>query len=94
MSQLLSFFFWCQMTRLFWNGRIKKLVAVYNNVGKSNMVWVRVNGTLLDAKDQLNQINHRLHLKDSTPKTQERWKNVEYRHSSTKLTWNLSVPNW
>ena len=41
-----------------------KLVAIYYNVGKPNLFRVQVNVTMLDLKDQLDQINRELNQRD------------------------------
>jgi len=55
-----------------------KLAEVYYNAEKSNFFRVQVDVMLLDLKDQLNQINHRLNHKDT-----RRVDNVEYFPPST-----------
>lgn len=61
-----------------------KLVLVYYNKGKSNLLRVRNDVTLFGLKDQLDKINRRLNNKDT-----RRVDNVEYRRPSTESDVNV-----
>jgi hypothetical protein len=63
-----------------------KLAAFYYNAGKPNLFRVRVDVTLFDLKDQLDQINYELNHNDI-----RRVDCAEYRHPLTESYGNIHL---